>query len=306
MTITKSTPNILYQYQNGDFLITLYNDGTLTKESNKENPQLETPSSIDIKITDYCDMGCSFCHESSTEAGKHGDLNFLLDNLELLLPGTEVALGGGNPLSHPNLIPFLKKLKERDVVVNLTINQGHLFSYKELIDEIIDENLAYGIGISITSKNYAQIKYLLNRTPNLVFHVIAGIHSPQIIDELMNLGDYCKILVLGYKDWGFGLDYRNEKVNGCINQWLWQIHSYLNKKNLILSFDNLGIEQLNMRRFFKNEEWGIFFMGEDFSHTMYIDAVKQEYAPTSRSPLRTSMKNCSLKEFFDTRLVFNC
>lgn len=43
-------------------------------------------------------------------------------------------------------------------------------------------------------------------------------------------------------------------------------------------------------------------MGDDFSFTMYIDAVEQFYAPTSRSENRTSFKDCSLLEFFKMRI----
>ena len=39
-------------------------------------------------------------------------------------------------------------------------------------------------------------------------------------------------------------------------------------------------------------------MGDDFCFTMYIDAVKQEYAPTSRSKDRISFNDCSLLEYF--------
>lgn len=57
---------ILNQYINGNTLVTIYNDGTKIREYNKD-PQPEFPESIDLKITDYCDMGCPYCHESSTK-----------------------------------------------------------------------------------------------------------------------------------------------------------------------------------------------------------------------------------------------
>ena len=42
-------------------------------------------------------------------------------------------------------------------------------------------------------------------------------------------------------------------------------------------------------------------MGDDFCFTMYIDAVKQQYAPTSRSAERVSFEDCTLLEYFNTR-----
>ena len=49
------------------------------------------------------------CHEQSGPHGVHGDLNNPL--LDTLHPYTELAIGGGNPLEHPDLIPFLQKMK---------------------------------------------------------------------------------------------------------------------------------------------------------------------------------------------------
>lgn len=74
---------------------------------------------------------------------------------------------------------------------------------------------------------------------------------------------------------------------------------YLNKA--VLSFDNLGIEQLNVKRFFTESGWNKFYMGDDFCFTMYIDAVKQEFAPTSRSKFRKSFSEYTLEEFFELR-----
>jgi MoaA/NifB/PqqE/SkfB family radical SAM enzyme len=120
------------KYKNGDYHFTIYPNGTLIRETNVENPKIEHPSSIDIKITNYCDLMCPYCHENSNINGLHADLNTLLDITETLPPGVEFALGGGNPISHPELIPFLKILKNRRIIANITINENHLVKYKVL------------------------------------------------------------------------------------------------------------------------------------------------------------------------------
>jgi len=60
--------SILHSYQNGNTLVNLYNDGTKTREYEGE-PKPVFPESIDVKITNYCDAGCTFCHEKSTRLG---------------------------------------------------------------------------------------------------------------------------------------------------------------------------------------------------------------------------------------------
>ena len=99
MTITDVPA--LAVYRNGDTLVTLYQDGSKIRRFPDEGANPLFPESIDLKITDYCDAGCAWCHEGSTRRGKHADLNLAF--LSTLRAGTEIAIGGGNPLDHPRL-----------------------------------------------------------------------------------------------------------------------------------------------------------------------------------------------------------
>lgn len=286
---------ILAEYTNGNTDVKIFSDGTKIR-SYENTPKIVHPESIDIKITDYCDMGCLYCHESSTVSGKHGDLEELLSVLSALPKGVELAIGGGNPLSHPGLIDFLKALKKRGLIANITVNQGHLKRYQSLLFDLIDERLVFGVGISVTSNNFKNVYPLRERTENIVYHVIAGVNDISVLDKLIELG-VCKVLVLGYKDFGFGVSYRTPAVESSIEKWRKTLPKYIGK--CVLSFDNLAIEQLAVKRLFTTEGWERFYMGDDFCFTMYIDAVNQEYAPTSRSSVRTSFKETTLLEYFN-------
>jgi hypothetical protein len=290
---------ILHKYQNGDFTFTLHSDGTLIREvdSSIENPKIVHPSSIDIKLTDYCDMGCKFCHESSTVEGKHADLSDLMEKLGELPRGVELACGGGNPLSHPNIVPFLTALKCLGFIPNLTVNQGHLLTYYDLIVELIERKLIYGLGISLINNNYKTIKLLMEKTNNIVFHIIAGVSNISILDKLhTEFGDDIKVLILGYKNFGFGVNYNSPIVQSNIHEWKNGIRKYFNK--FTISFDNLALEQLDVKSILTEEAWDKFYMGDDFVYTMYIDAVKKEFAPTSRSNDRVSFSDSSLLDYF--------
>ena len=100
---------LLGAYKNGNYNVTIFDNGTKIRETKEDKFVSKFPECIDIKITNYCDRNCPYCHENSSTKGKHGILsrNFILT----LKPYTELAIGGGNPLSHPNLIPFLKLLR---------------------------------------------------------------------------------------------------------------------------------------------------------------------------------------------------
>jgi hypothetical protein len=292
--------NILNTYNNGDFSFTIYDDGTLIRECDIEDGKTDFPTSIDIKLTNYCNLGCKFCHESSTTEGLHGDLDKLFDIIKVLPSGVEIALGGGDPLSHPDLLTFLKKVKNIGLISNITVNQGHLKEHQQLLTFLIKEDLVKGVGISITSNNFTYIKPLLEITNNIVFHLIAGVNDIKIIDKLMSLGNYCKILVLGYKMFGFGVNYYNENVNINLKEWYKVLPSYIGK--CTISFDNLAIDQLKVKRLFTIEGWERFYMGDDFCFTMYIDAVKQEFSPTSRTLKGRKLFNeITLLEYFKNR-----
>ena len=285
------------KYQNGNTTVTIMSDGTKIREY-ENTPKIKHPESIDVKITNYCDMNCSYCHESSTTKGVHGDLNKLLEVINDLPAGVELAIGGGNPLSHPNLVEFLQVLKEKGIIANITVNQGHLKTYQNILVNLIKDELVKGIGISITNNNFNYIKPLLNITDNIVYHVIAGVNKIEIIEKLIELGN-CKVLILGYKLFGFGINFHSKEVDEELKRWYKKLPSFIGK--CTLSFDNLAIEQLKVKRLFTYEGWNKFYMGDDFCFTMYIDAVKQEYAPTSRSNKRSPFTHCSLLEYFNNR-----
>ena len=108
-----------------------------------------------------------------------------------------------------------------------------------------------------------------------------------------------KFLILGYKIFGNGIEFYNSnksEIDDNIQFWYMFISKYFGKYTM--SFDNLAIEQLNIKRLFTKSGWDKFFMGKDFSHTMYIDAVNQEFSPTSRNSNRESFNDYSIQDYF--------
>jgi hypothetical protein len=284
----------LATYKNGNSQVTIYEDGTKVRRYS-EPLLLEFPESMDIKITNYCDLGCKFCHEMSDTVGKHADLDKLLTVLQELPPGVELAIGGGNPLSHPDIFDFLRKLRQMGFIPNMTVNQRHLKRHLSDIKKMLREELIFGLGISINNTELNEVKELMKITKNIVFHLIAGVNSVKEIEWLRKL-DYCKILVLGYKQIGRGADYFSTEVKQNMMFWNAFVGMYLSEG--ALSFDNLAIEQLYIKQMMTEEEWDRYYMGDDFTFSMYIDAVNQQFAPSSTSRERESFDKYSLIEYF--------
>ena len=296
----------LCSYKNGNVSVTLLKNGTKIREFNLESERKGIfPESIDIKITNYCDAGCRYCHEKSVKSGKHADLK-KLENILSELKYTELALGGGNPLSHPDLKEFLKWCKKNDFYASLTVNQIHIKENLNLLKELIESNLIYGLGISFISRNEEDmilINELMNKTDNIVFHLINGIN--EVSDPVYLLSEInkpLKLLILGYKHYGRGINYYSESVKNKMNKWKEYITHIISSGNLmlfsVLSFDNLAIEQFEIKKLMKKEDFDSFYQGDEFTCSMYIDAVEQKFSVNSRNEITTDYMN--IKEYFNT------
>ena len=225
------------------------------------------------------------CHEKSTPDGKHGDI-MNIEFIDKLRPGIEMAIGGGAVTSHPDLIPFLKKLKEIGVIPNITVNQKEFMGNFDLIDMLIKEKLIYGLGVSFSSFDDDFWNKIIKDNPNVVVHLIAGIHGGDVFDYFANKG--VKILILGYKDFGRGhelLEKANKVISIQLNWLKDNLRNYLDKFKVI-SFDNLAITQLNVKNLLTSDEWNKFYQGDDGTHTMYVDLVNKQFAKTSTSNKR--------------------
>lgn len=273
---------LLGRYKNGNFVTTILSDGTKIRETKDDEFIPSFAENMDIKICNYCDMGCKFCHEGSTINGKFG--NILNEKfIDTLHPYQEVAIGGGDATSHPDLIPFLKKLKEQKVIANMTVNQIHFEKKHELIKRLVDEKLIYGLGVSLVNPTKHFIE-LIKQYPNAVIHVINGVLKPSDIKVLEN--NDLKMLILGYKHLRRGNEYFETEQNDIETkqQWLYENLEDIIQKFKVVSFDNLAIEQLNVKRLLTQEEWDEFYMGDDGKVTYYVDMVERKFAQSSTAP----------------------
>ena len=273
---------LLGRYKNGNFVTTILSDGTKIRETKDDEFIPSFAENMDVKICNYCDMGCKFCHEGSTINGKFG--NILNEKfIDTLHPYQEVAIGGGDATSHPDLITFLQKLKEKKVIANMTVNQIHFEKKHELIKKLVDEKLIYGLGVSLVNPTKHFIE-LIKQYPNAVIHVINGVLKPSDIKALEN--NNLKILILGYKHLRRGNEYFEEEQNDIETkqQWLYENLEDIIQKFKVVSFDNLAIEQLDIKRLLTQEEWDEFYMGDDGKVTYYVDMVERKFAQSSTAP----------------------
>lgn len=275
------------RYKNGNADVWLdLRDGTRIIEYPDNEPlTLETPLNIDIRVSTQCPYGynantkkstCAFCHESALVDGQECDYDRLLQVLtNAELPrGTEIALGVNEVTD--DLIQFVKNLWKLGLVVNITMNERYILEFgdtglKQLIPYV------FGLGISYRSlQGCLSLPDWIAEYPHTVIHVINGIDN---FDDVKELGvKYHKLLVLGEKDFGFNRGKVNLNTKEH-KQWKASVMQ-LTKIFDIVSFDNLGLQQLEIRCKITDEEYKSFYQGE---HSMYINAVEQYFAPSSRT-----------------------
>jgi hypothetical protein len=289
----------MYNYKNGNANISISNNGTRIIECDGDL-KLDYPLNIDMRVSTQCSFGfndktgksiCSFCHESAQVNGKECDYELLKQKISELPSGIELAIGCNKYT--PSLHSFLEWCYNKGYICNLTINQGHVGKQAISLANSISKGYIKGLGISYRSdKDIKQLDYF-KEYENSVVHVICGIDEIQDIIDLSNLG-IKKILVLGEKDFGFNEGNVNLESKSHM-QWYWHIHR-LFKLFDVVSFDNLALQQLNIKRFVPDNKWSELYQGE---YSFYINAVDGYFSPSSRNKNKTDWSSTTIKEYFN-------
>lgn len=283
---------VIAEYLNGGYSVAVHEDGTKIRTEIDVSIAPVFPEQMDLKITNWCDAGCHWCHEHSTRRGRHGDVDGMLNLLSKLPAGVEIAIGGGDPLSHPEFERLIRGLRSFGLIPSVTVNGRHLDRHLPLLKRLTADKVVFGVGVSF-----------FERLPdwdyeNLVVHMIAGVDDPAVLDG----ASARKLLILGYKNFGRGVKFRSkqsEKVQANIDQWyrelIWMVKEHR------ISFDTLAISLLKPNRLFKSQDvYTQRFMGEEGQFSMYVDGVEQKYAISSYS---ADLENWSeiVKMFADVR-----
>lgn len=286
---------LLGQYRNGTYFVSIYNDGTKVRMAPDDVFIPDFAENVDVQTSNRCNNNCSFCYAGCTPDGSFGKLlgwRFL----ESLHPYTEMALNLNFPVQD-DFIDFLKYLKTKKVIANITVNQNHFEQHEPYIKSLYEQDLIHGLGVSLVKPTVDFINKI-KCYPDAVIHVINGIVTPWQLDRMSNNG--LKLLILGYKDIGRGVDYKSDHSDKIeTNQRYISNHiEELIKKFKVISFDNLALEQINVKRLLSDEQWEEFYMGDDGTVTFFINLVDGYFAANSLSPIHYPIGEKSMDEMF--------
>ena len=156
----------------------IYIDGKtmrLPLDPKKPVTGLKFPEFYDVKITQRCYGGCSYCYQGST--GRDQDfqdipakINAFFGSMSLNERPFQVAIGGGEPTIHPEFRAICKAFDDLDIDPNYTTNGTNL------TDEILDVTEQYVTGVAVSCHAHLDweggVRKLLDRAIYTNLHIV--------------------------------------------------------------------------------------------------------------------------------------
>src|SRR5512133_937115 len=170
------------------------------------------PELADISISNHCSNNCSYCYRNSTINNSFmsvSDYEFVLEQLAHPAHGNvfQVALGGGEPLEHPDFLKILDVTRQHRIIANFTTNA--LLLSESLIDSFRDDTGAVAVSVtSFDAHTLSNLRMLVNRGVRTNIHFILAHDTIGIASSLLQ-GKYDEklhginaIVFLTYKSTG--------------------------------------------------------------------------------------------------------
>ena len=281
-------------YKNGNYYVGINLDtGTkfqyLPESLEHEGYKPEFAESIDMQITNKCSIGCPFCYADAKANNEHPDLKKYEKLFDSFHKCTEIAING-NDFDHPDLDWFLKKMKEKEVIVNVTFHFLQFVNAFESIKKYKTEGYIKGIGISFNSDisdivhKYTTVEPVdrlairfIRENKDIVAHIIAGkFEENSLLANIKYLG-INKLLVLGNKDKGRNKDVEYNITN---TKMMLKVHKQFFD---VIAYDTLAINQLHLKDDMTEEEYDLYYLGDDGTSSFYIDLCTGTYNISSSS-----------------------
>jgi len=157
--------------------------------------ELKYPEFYDVKVTNVCEGCCPGCYQDSIPNEDHypniiDSINSFFKPMDENQRPFQVALGGGEPTSHPDFHEVLKTFTDLGIVPNYTTN-GMICIDQKKTDDLITVTKQYCGGVAVSTHPHLE-KYWRPMTDILVnagistnLHVI--ISGKETVDRFIEL-----------------------------------------------------------------------------------------------------------------------
>jgi hypothetical protein len=274
----------LYDEAHGHFVSFNRANGTKIRFSEKGKPaptMAAVPELVDIKLTDYCPVGCSYCYQGSTVKGKHADKGHVEAFIYQLgrMGVFEVAIGGGDPTTHPDFASLLYSFKRQGIVPNFSTQMWDWLDKPNIL-KAVQENCG---AVALSTQDPALARKWLARTKEVGIrghvHYVLGLSPLQNLKEMLKDKEGGYLVLLAYKAMGRAegkppIDYTGwqdlvRKAKNGNHGYAWTI-----------AVDSFLVDDV-ANGFTREEVPAVLYEKADGCFSMYWDAVEQEYAAHS-------------------------
>jgi organic radical activating enzyme len=234
------------------------------------------PELIDLKITNKCTTECKYCYQNSHSDGKHSNLFKINQVLKVLheLKVFEIAIGGGEPMLHPNIFQIADKCRELNITPSLSTRAYDIFKYPQIRTYL---RTKFGrVGVSIDSRDqWKEISEYVGKVRPTLHYVPFDL---QELEKVLSIKR--DILLLHPKNMG-----RGEKFYREYNyEEVWNLISNRNMRFYSLAVDTMFAKRLE-------PYWDIapeLYFTEDGIHSKYVNMVELEVGFSSYTTERFS------------------
>lgn len=259
------------------------------------------PELVDLKITNACDKGCSYCYQNSTPKGKHaqhlGDIIYTLENLRVF----EVAIGGGEPTSHPNFWTFVREIHANGMKPNFSTRNLKWCESPGLVKIFKDccGAFAYSVDSRFDIETLGRVLVKYDLYDNDVYghnwatvQYVVGPTTTQ--KDLVDMAKECvkwrvPLTLLGFKNVGRAKDI---KFSPPEIDWmeLLEMGVELEVDTCIAEMYSRSLNNANVKKWSINIQEG--------AHSMYIDAVTKTMGASSYCPKMEKLNLNKIAEKF--------
>lgn len=241
------------------------------------------PELVDLKITNQCTKGCSYCYQASTPDGKHASYEDICSVIAALakMEVFEIAIGGGEPTLHPDFLSILKYASDLGIRPSFSTRNLSWFN-KESVRLFKESCGAFAYSIDFANEIEALDRVVeefdLNHTYGKDWVTLQFVLRPT-----MTQGDLDAILEKNEK-YNFPITLLGFKTMGRAEGLLPNLRCNIDWAKTL---DNCGISiDTAVANLYREEiakagaaEWSYKIV--EGAHSMYIDAVAKKMGPSS-------------------------
>lgn len=166
--------------------------------------ELKYPEFYDVKITGNCEGNCSYCYMDSKPEKHYENIlsktKSFFGNISIENRPYQVAIGGGEPTSHPDFIDLLKLFdNELNICPNYTTNG--MFIKSSNSEEILEASKKYCGGVAVSCHGHLDEYWMLAANKFYEYEIKLNFHI--IISDKKSIDRFTKI----YDEWNNKVEY---------------------------------------------------------------------------------------------------